>query len=388
MGGGSGKIAYVSGEGDDAEIYVMNVDGSHQTRMTQNDKRDFDPVWSPDGKMIAFSTEYFGNYKIFVMNADGSDLKCLTDEFGSEMGPVWSPDGTKIAYTDGLGGFVEWKAAKNDQLEVFVMNPDGSNKRNLTQNKSSDYDPAWSQDGSKIAFVSDRYGSADIYMMDADGGNPVNVTKSGGDDFNPSWSPDGTQIAYNPGIQFINLDGSRWYRAKDGVYKYKKDSTGWGNDEFDFRYASFGANWSPDGKEILSEGLFYTREWGICPQEDSITRTVYKWIIPCSYLKDDKTWLWLPEVGYVQKWGNLAHGIFIIDSNGSEEINLTKEGYGEYDPSWSPDGKLIVFVGRAGEIGRVQNKPYAYFAVKIMDKNGSVRTTLTGPGASDPSWSP
>jgi Tol biopolymer transport system component len=392
IGGGSGKIAYVMGDGDAAEIYVMNVDGSHQTRLTQNDKRDFGPVWSPDGKKIAFSTEYFGNYKINVMNADGSDQKCLTNEYGSEMGPVWSPDGSKILYTDGLGGFVDWKAVKNDQLEVYVMNADGSEKTNLTHNTSSDYDPVWSPDGKKIAFVSDRYGSADVYMMNADGSEQVNVTKTGGDEINPSFSPDGKLLAYNPGIQYTNLDGTGKYAAKGGIYTNKPDPNYPGSSnirDIDYRYASYDTIWIPDGSQIVSEGLFNI-EWDLCGAPHPTVK-VYKWEFPCIVQETSSNpngGYWFPEVGFADWHQSLTHGIFAVDTISGIEIKLTDDQYGEFDPAISPDGRKILFIGRSGKEQIQRYEWQNNYSVKIMDLDGKNRVTLTGPGASDPAWAP
>jgi Tol biopolymer transport system component len=183
------KIAFDSYRDDPAfdtdEIYVMKGDGSEPTRLTNNNASDFRPTWSPDGEKIAFVSDRDGNYGIYVMNAaDGSGVTRLTAD---GFDPTWSPDGTKIAFTsnrDATGG------ANNG---IYVMNAaDGSGVTRLTDSDAYYSDPTWSPDSEKIAFTSNR-DSGGIFVMNADDGSGVTRLTEGG---SPTWSPDGTKIAF------------------------------------------------------------------------------------------------------------------------------------------------------------------------------------------------
>ena len=121
--------------------------------------------------------------------------------------PAWSPDGTKIAFESRLGG---------STLDICVMNADGSNQTKLTNSAAEDFQPAWSPDGSKIAFESfqPETKNGDIWVMNADGSNQINLTNSRAQEGGPAWSPDGSKIAFNwnPGyhddIWVMKADGS------------------------------------------------------------------------------------------------------------------------------------------------------------------------------------
>jgi TolB protein len=133
------EIAFVRGY----DIWVMNADGSSQRRLTRGAARDLAPSWSPDGRTIAFdrrvgraSSAHQGrkasSYEIYVMNADGSGQRRLA--LGT--GPLWSPDGKKIAYSRALGNGPDFFAP--DNWDIFVMNADGSEQRNLTRDRRWD----------------------------------------------------------------------------------------------------------------------------------------------------------------------------------------------------------------------------------------------------------
>ncbi|MBU7016414.1 MAG: PD40 domain-containing protein, partial [Theionarchaea archaeon] len=91
------------------------------------------PEWSPDGKKIAFCSEKSGNWEIYVIDADGSNQVNLTNNPAHDMDPTWSPDGQKIAFDSDRDG----------NKEIYVMNADGSSAVNLTNNPASDRDPDW-----------------------------------------------------------------------------------------------------------------------------------------------------------------------------------------------------------------------------------------------------
>jgi TolB protein len=197
-----------------SDIVVMNVDGSRQRLLT---RRAFysDPVWSPDGNKVAFVRSRGNNTEVYVANADGSGRRRLAhavsyvpNPYGVNKGrspsPAWSPDGQRIAFMSNRGG----------NEDIFVVNVDGAGMVNVTQSRGTDRTPVWSPDGRRIAFRSDRDGNGEVYAMNADGSGLQRLTRNPASDGGPVWSPDGRKILFerfrhgNSDIWVMNRDGS------------------------------------------------------------------------------------------------------------------------------------------------------------------------------------
>ena len=225
VAGVNGKIAFASERDGNREIYVMNADGSNQTRLTNHLAVDDEPKWSPDGSKIAFHSRRDGNDEVYVMNADGSSQTNLTNNLDLDLDPSWSPDGSKIAFAGARGGLTG----------IYVMNADGSSQTRLSPVGEVDFHTAWSPDGSKIAFVTPAY---DVFVMNADGSGRTRLTNDPAIDYLPSWNPDGSKIAFtsqrdsHSQIYLMNPDGSNQTRLTDNTAN------------------EFLSAWSPDGSKI------------------------------------------------------------------------------------------------------------------------------------------
>ena len=155
------------------------------------------PSYSPDGTQIAFRgdldlAEPSGDEEIYVMNADGTNVRQLTSNGDFDSAPAWSPDGTKIAFEKAAAGtFVPGVPAEPgkeaEEKDIYVMRADGTHVRRLTDSPGLDEGPVWSPDATKIAFSSDRHGQQEIYVMDADGSNPRRLTDNPARDESPDW---------------------------------------------------------------------------------------------------------------------------------------------------------------------------------------------------------
>jgi hypothetical protein len=194
------KIAFVSGDLRNTttfEIYVMNADGSNRTRLTIDSLIDGVPTWSPDGTKIVFmsgagSLFDLNSFEVFVMNANGSNRTRLTNNTVMDGQPSYSPDGTKILFSSG-------DAFNTAGIEIYLMNADGTNKTQLTNNSVTDGFPAWSPDGAKIVFASGIPRSnpfnpfdetnVDLYVMNANGTNRTQLTNNSVLDWFPDWQP-------------------------------------------------------------------------------------------------------------------------------------------------------------------------------------------------------
>ncbi|MDX9857929.1 MAG: MBL fold metallo-hydrolase [candidate division Zixibacteria bacterium] len=174
-----GQITFQSDRDGNYEIHVMDADGTNWQRLTNNEAEELWPNWSPDGRQISFSSNRDGNWEVYVVNTDGSGLRRLTTSDLDETGVSWSPDGTRLAFRSG--------PARQFQGDIHVMNVDGTHEITLTDFDGVEENPVWSPDGRQIAFQTMKDGNFEIYAMDADGSNLRNLINHPANDYWPSW---------------------------------------------------------------------------------------------------------------------------------------------------------------------------------------------------------
>jgi Tol biopolymer transport system component len=407
--------------GMDADIYCINADGSEKRNLTNSPHHgDAGAAWSPDGKKIAFlslphpalrSGRKMGaiplellwqsekNAQIYVMNADGSEKKKLADNAQYPGRPTWSPDGRKIVsgwYTDVKFGFC-------------VMNADGSEPKYFPDSASC----CWSPDGTKLAFVSwPDWGNMEIYVMNADGSEQKNLTNNPGRDDFPAWSPDGQKILFTSDRDTIQLRVQQeelqvvGYVTENEQVTATKEATTLKVWEMYVINVDSGEQrrltktdsienaatmyvpplrWSPDGKKILFRPdivstdplVALLREIHVINADGSGRKKLADNTVSCSWSPDGGKII-LTSFAEPRDSGTINREMYIMNPDGTERKKLADNGE---DVSWSPDGKKIAFIS----VTKNGNRD-----VYIVNPDGTELTNLTNSpeSESDPQWSP
>jgi len=173
------KMALMMRKEGNAEIFIINRDGTHPKRLTKSWSSEASPTWSPDGRKIAFVSDRAGSPQIYTMDRGGKNMKRLTFSGPYNASPSWSLKGDRIVYCGRMDG----------RFEIFTISPDGMWIRRLTEYSGNNESPTWSPDGRFIAFSSTREGRSHIYVMNANGANQRRLTSTRGKESSPTWSP-------------------------------------------------------------------------------------------------------------------------------------------------------------------------------------------------------
>jgi TolB protein len=195
---------------DRFDIYTAGRDGSGLRRLTNYDVYTAEGVLSPDGRRIVFTSLKDGDLDIYTMNVDGTDVRRLTTAPGYDGGPWWSPDGTKIVYrawhppdSAGLADYrnlLSQRMVRPSRMELWVMNADGSEQRQITSLGGANFGPSWTPDGRRIIFSSNyknpRSRNFELYLVNLDGTGLEQITNHQEFDGFPMFSPDGRHIVW------------------------------------------------------------------------------------------------------------------------------------------------------------------------------------------------
>ena len=192
------------------DVFASNLDGSGLRQLTTEEGYDAEATFSPAGDRIVFTSARDGDLELYSMAPDGSDVIRLTDRPGYDGGAFYSPDGSKIiwrAHYPGEGPELEdyrrllsQGLLRPGELEIYIMDADGSNQRQLTQLGGANFAPYWHPSGEKIVFSSNHHDpdgrDFEIYMINLDGSGLTRITYSEGFDGFPVFSPDGQHLVF------------------------------------------------------------------------------------------------------------------------------------------------------------------------------------------------
>jgi TolB protein len=182
-------IVFLSDRDGDLEIFSARPDGTQQRQLTRNTAPDYEPMWSPDGAHVVFVSERDGNPEIYVMRPDRSHQKNVSRSLDPDDFPAWSPEGSRLAYVSYANG-ADPHTVGQGNAEIYLVNVEGSGRRNLLDDPACDGDPAWAPEGDRLVFTR-RTDVAQLFVIRVDGGHPQELAAGPGDanDCCAAWQP-------------------------------------------------------------------------------------------------------------------------------------------------------------------------------------------------------
>jgi Tol biopolymer transport system component len=305
------------------EIWVMNADGSGQRALASGTAFS----WSPDGSAIAFLALGNGVLDLRVVKRDGSGLRTLVSgvEYAS---PTWSPDSNQLAFSS-----TDLARRSSTATAIYVVNADGTGLARLTSPRQNveDIEPAWSPDGTQIAFERDNFADDrfrfSVIVMNADGTSQRVLTPKSIAAYTPTWSRDSHKISFEGGTGVMH--GEIYVMNRDGSNMTNLTRTAVPDDDL--------PQFSPDGKQLVFES--YTN-------------------------------------------GRGKSEIHRIDANGTRHLNLTRDRGRDVFPSWTSDGRILFASSRDGNHDIYVMRPAG-------GRPTNLTNTATGSGHNtSPAWSP
>jgi Tol biopolymer transport system component len=382
------RIAFYSGSGD---IYIISVDGSVSTQLTDpaDSCGDQSPTWSPDGGSILFSRscstgtgyEDEDTIDLYVRDTDGTNEVRLTTGIKA-FDPSWSPTG-EVAFS-GVAG---------DAEGIFRMEPDGARLTLLAEGENRE--PAWSPDGSRVAFVNRSDGDSEIHVIDADGSDEVPVTDNASDDRAPVWQPSLHGGEVEPMVPTVGTIALLSQRDDFGIdiALVQSDGTGFRaltNDRMDAGSLS----WSPDGARIafsvgIGEGVGAIRVLDV--RNGGVAEILLvEATSPEHELFQPANPTWSPDGAEI--WFTAGDGFYGIRPNGTGLRRLMDwdvEECRRLSPAWSPDRARVAFVRVCVNPDDSYDVPDTFDDLFVVNADGTEATRLTFDlQASDPMWSP
>jgi TolB protein len=379
------KIAFISYRDKKPALYIMNEDGSNQTRIVKDPVVDYTPIWSPDGTRILYLKNNGKKTEIWSVQADGNNPIRLSDDcFCSETALQtklsWSPDGTKVLFTS---------KREEDRMGIYMVEADGTKEFRLTDVETIGSFPSWSPDGSKILCRIKTNDETGIYRLNLDGTVDTKFLQDKGVYASPIWSPDGKKIAYRYQKPFTLLKGI----SKTGLFVMNSD----GGNPTQLAEDAEWFKWSPDCKSIIYTALIKT---GIDERVQS--NLLLNFLTPTDS-KGKKEKKITSIIGTYMV--NVLEGkpVLLVDSESSRfvpydidqnrlnlECKTLEQEATRIHPNWSADSSAIAFI-----YSNLNSKPL--FATEVVGTNliihlfndGKTNTVkLPYPCNEQPVWSP